>query len=107
MNNNLEPGDELLRNLLRDARPTPPLPLDFQAAVWRRIERAQAAHESAPWAEWLDPIAAWLVQPRLALAGVAAMFLLGIFIGVLQGDNLANDQAKQQYLTAVSPFTNR
>jgi hypothetical protein len=109
MNNNLEPSDESLRNLLRDARPTPPppLPLDFQTAVWRRIEHAQTANESAPWAEWLDPIAAWLLQPRLALAGVAAMLLVGICIGLLQGDSLANDQAKQQYLAAVNPFTNR
>ena len=102
-----QPDDGKLSALLREARPAPPLPPRFQEAVWRRIERAQAPGESLSLAEWLDRAAAWLLRPRLALAGVAAMLVVGISIGVVQGGSLANDLAKQRYLAAVSPITSQ
>jgi hypothetical protein len=103
-----QPSDDgRLRALLRESRPAPPLPPRFQESVWHRIEHAQAPSQNVSWAEWLDRAAAWLLRPRLALAGVAAMLLVGISIGVLQGGSLANELAKQQYLAAVSPLTTR
>ena len=105
MSGNFEPNDERLRTLLRDSRPGPPLPPRFQEAVWRRIERAEAPSEAPHLAEWLDHAAAWLLRPRLALAGVAAVLLVGISLGLLQGTHLADERAKQQYLAAVSPLT--
>ena len=102
-----EPSDEPWRALLRGARPSPTLPLRFQEAVWRRIEGIQATHEPASLPEWLDRAAAWLLRPRLALAGVTAMLLVGAVLGVRQGDRLAHDLAKQQYLAAVSPLPTR
>jgi hypothetical protein len=99
------PEDARLRSLLRESRPAPPLPPRFQESVWHRIERAQGPDASVSWAEWLDRAAAWVVRPRLALAGAAAMLLVGISIGVVQGGILAHDLAKQQYLAAVSPPT--
>jgi len=108
MKNRVQPPDDArLRSLLRQARPSPALPPRFQESVWRRIERAEAPSESVSLADWLDRAAAWLLRPRLALAGVAAMLVVGIFIGVLQGSSLAHDQAKQRYLTAVSPLTSQ
>ena len=108
MKNQMQPSDDgRLPTLLRESRPAPPLPPRFQESVWRRIERAQAPGENVSWAAWLDRAAAWLLRPRLALAGVAAMLLVGISIGVVQGGSLAHDLAKQQYLAAVSPLTTR
>jgi len=96
----LEPNDARLCDLLRASRPAPDLPPGFQNAVWRRLERAETPGETMS-------VAAWLLRPRLALAGVAVMLLVGISIGVLQGNSLANDIARQQYLAAVSPLTTR
>jgi hypothetical protein len=101
------PDDGRLRAILRQFRPDPPLPPRFQESVWCRIERARASSENVSWADWLDRAAGWLLRPRMALAGAAAMLLVGISIGVAQGGNLANDLAKQQYLAAVSPLTTR
>ena len=101
------PDDGKLRALLREARPAPALPPRFQESVWRRIERAEAPSQTAWSGDWLDRAAAWLLQPRLALAGLTAMLLAGVLIGLLQGGSLANDLAKQQYLAAVSPPTAR
>ena len=98
----IEPDAERLRTVVRDARPTADLPPGFQNAVWRRIEHAQAQAQSP--ASWLEQMVALLLRPRWAFAGIAALLLLGIGIGFAQGASLANDQARQQYLTAVSPF---
>jgi len=107
MTDQSEPSDRLLGALVRAARPAPPLPPRFREAVWQRLESAQAPRRAASVAEWLDRAAAWLLRPGLALAGVAALLLVGTAIGVVQGTNLADERAKQQYLTAVSPLTNR
>jgi hypothetical protein len=107
MKNQIQPDDGRLRALVRESRPSPDLPPGFQNAVWRRIERAGAREESLSLAEWLDRAVARVLQPRLALAGVTALLLVGVAIGALQGSRLANDLAKQQYLAAVSPLTTR
>ena len=101
------PADERLGALLREARPAPDLPLGFRNAVWRRLEKAQAPDSTLSVTDWLDRVAGWVLRPRLALAGAAAMLLLGAFIGLLQSDPLANELAKRQYLAAVSPLTSR
>ena len=100
-----ETGDAPVRALLHAARPAPHLPLRFQESVWRRVAQAQALRGAVSPAEWLDRAATWLLRPRLALAGVAAMLLVGTAIGVRQGDRLAHDLAKEKYLAAVSPLT--
>lgn len=106
MRNDMQPLDDgRLRTRLRESRPAPDLPPGFQNAVWRRLEQAEAATANVSLEEWLDRAVAWLLRPRLALAGVAAMLLVGFSIGALQSGSLANDMAKQQYLAAVSPRT--
>jgi hypothetical protein len=104
MNHELQPPDNgRLIELLRESRPAPALPSGFQTAVWRRIERTQASGEAVSVVAGLAGAIARLLRPRLALAGVAALLVVGTSLGILQGRNLANDIAKQQYLAAVSP----
>ncbi len=108
MKNQVQPPDDgRLRALLRESRPAPDLPPGFQNAVWRRIDRLQAPRETVSLAAWLDLAVTWLLRPRLALAGVAVLLLIGISIGTFQGSRLADDLAKQQYLASVSPLTTR
>jgi hypothetical protein len=99
--------DEKLSALLRAARPERALPPGFNEAVWRRLERDSRLGFSTGLPGWLDRAAAMFLRPRRAAAGAAAMVLLGIAVGVVQGDRLASDLARQQYLAAVSPMTSR
>jgi hypothetical protein len=99
------PEDERLRSLLRESRAAPPLPPRFQESVWRRIESGEVPRDVRILEQWLDSVAAWVLRPRLALAGVAAMLLIGIAIGALQADRAAEDIAKHRYVAAVSPLT--
>jgi hypothetical protein len=96
-------GDERLRALLRVARPSPALPPGFQAAVWRRLEHAETASESTGATAWLDRLTAWLLRPRLALAGVTVLLLIGVSMGVLRGLSVSKDAARDRYLASVSP----
>lgn len=102
-NQSLEPFDAKLRGLLRAAHPAPPLPPGFQNAVWRRIERADAAPETTGVAAWLDQFAAWILRPRWALATVAVVLLMGAAIGVMDGLGASKQAAQIRYLSAVSP----
>lgn len=107
MTDKSESSDESLGALLRADRPAPSLPPRFQEAVWRRIESSPTNYGIMSLGERLDRAVAWLLRPGLALAGVAVLLLVGTAIGVMQGTNLADELAKQQYLTAVSPLTIR
>src|ERR1035441_1239600 len=97
-NNSQLPDDARLRAVLRESRLAPDLPPAFQAAVWRRIERAET-----PAADWLDAIASWVLRPRRGWATAAAMLLLGLSLGIPRGASHANDLAKARYLDSISP----
>jgi hypothetical protein len=101
----LTPEDPKLQALLREARPMPDLPLGFQNSVWRRIEQADA--KSVPKTAWLEALVAWLLRPRHALVGATALVLVGITIGVQQGDSRAHEIARERYVNAVSPIQTR
>ena len=94
------PDDARLRGLLREERATPELPPGFQAAVWRRVQR----EESAPQRDWLSALAGWLVQPRWALSGLAAVILMGGFLGGLTSQDAQRTTAQARYVAAVDPF---
>jgi hypothetical protein len=100
---NRESNKGPLRDLLRSARPAPPLPPRFEEGVWRRIENAEAP-DDAPlrWA-WLDGWAERLLRPRFALAGIAALLLVSGLAGVLSGTEMAKQTAQARYLAAVAP----
>jgi hypothetical protein len=104
---NPEPAEERLRELLREARPAPPLPPRFQDAVWRRIERDDAASAPASSPSWLDRFVERLLRPRLALAGITALLLVSALAGVLSGAETARQAAQARYLSAVAPSTVR
>jgi hypothetical protein len=91
-----------LRALLRESRPVGVLPPRFQENVWRRIEQAEAG-QSAEKLGWLDSVAGWFMRPKLALAAVAVLVLIGAFLGVREGIQTARDEAQTRYLTAVAP----
>lgn len=95
-------GDARLNHLLREARPGVELVPRFREAVWRRIESV-AASQTQRSMTWLEQFVAWMTQPRHALAGVAALVLVGIGLGLAEGGSLAHDLARDRYLAAVSP----
>lgn len=97
------PDDARLHALLHASRPSQELPPGFHNAVWRRIERSPSRSRSVQPFEWLDLAAAWLLRPRLAFTGIAAMLVVGTSIGLMQGGSLANELAKQRYVASVSP----
>lgn len=98
-----EPDETKLRAFLRESRPAPPLPLRFPQAVWRRIEREERDSPSASWLAWLDQFADRLLRPRMALAGITALIVIGLFAGALSGIGAVKRTAQERYLTAVAP----
>ena len=102
-----EPDEARLRDLLRDARPAPPLPPRFQEAVWRRIEKAEATSEATSPVAWLDRLVERLLRPRFALAGITALLLVSGLAGLLSGTETAKQTAQARYLSAVAPSTVR
>jgi hypothetical protein len=101
----LSSGDEQLRSLLREARPAADLPPGFANAVWRRLDLAESAVNAPSPVDWLDQAVAWLLRPRLALAAVATLMLIGATLGARAGLGLSQQAAQARYLAAVSPLT--
>lgn len=95
------PLEDRLMALLRAARPSPGVPPQFAAAVWRRIKAGEADLPAGPW--WLMRLADWLAQPRRALAALAVLILLGAGTGLVQGWRHSHEVARARYLAVVSP----
>jgi len=100
----LEPDEAKLTALLHECRPAAPsLPPRFEHAVWRRIERAEAGSHAGSWLGWTDRLADWLLRPRWALIGIAALFLMGVVAGALSATTAAKATARERYLAVVAP----
>ena len=99
---NQEPADGKLSSLLRASRPSPGLPPRFQEGVWRRIEQPDSARAPVAGLNWIDALALWLMKPRFALAGVAALVLAGVLLGSIEGATQARQHAQERYLAAVA-----
>lgn len=91
--------DSEFDQLLRSAGASPPVPGDFQRAVWRRIEARGNEEQFAPrfggkagfrWA---------------SLAAMAATIVLGAWLGFQSRPD--GDQAKAEYVRSISPFVQR
>jgi len=95
---NVQPGDEKLGRLLREARPVPDLPPGFQNAVWRRIEK-----DERPSVGVLERLAQWVLTPRLATAGLAAVVLLAAGAGAMHGMKMGEREARDKYVASVDP----
>jgi len=104
---NPEPDEARLRDLLRSARPAPPLPPRFQEGVWRRIEKVEVPAELPTSLAWLDRLVERLLRPRFALAGITALLLVSGVAGLLSGTDTAKQAAQARYLSAVAPNTVR
>jgi hypothetical protein len=105
MKNHMQTSDDgELRALLRQARPSPPLPPRFQDSVWRRIETAEApaTRASSPLA-WLEQWAERLFLPRFALAALSLLLVAGGLTGLATSAGAAKDRAQERYLSAVAP----
>lgn len=98
-----EPDD--LGRLLRESRPAPELPPGFQNAVWRHIERAEAFSDDS--GNWLERLSGWLLTPRFALSGMAAMVLAGALMGAMNAASLSKQTVKERYTDSVSPHALR
>jgi hypothetical protein len=99
---NFNPDDAKLSSLLRESRATPAVPPRFQENVWRRIADVEA-DKSADSPAWLGILIAWVLRPRLALAALIALVLVGALFGMREGNQLARQDAQARYLAAVAP----
>ncbi len=98
------PDDGRLRSLLRESRPSPPLPPRFREAVWHRIERTEPAAATLPSSfAWLEQWVDRLLRPRFAVASLVLLLVAGGLTGVLTSAGLAKQQAQERYLAAVAP----
>ena len=92
--------------LLRSARPSPPLPPGFRDAVWRRIDQTEGTANARP-DRWLVVLACRLFQPRWAIGGLACALVLGASLGLYEGRRIARDTVQARYLATVAPATIR
>ena len=99
---NFNPDDSKLSSLLRESRIVPSLPPRFQENVWRRIADVEA-DKSADSPVWLVSLIAWVLRPRLALAAITALVLVGALFGMREGNQLARHDSQARYLAAVAP----
>ena len=97
---NQDPADGTLSSLLRESRSSPGLPPRFQENVWRRIEQN---NQAASPVNWVEALAARMLKPRFALAGVAVLLLSGVLLGSIEGTTQARQHAQERYLAAVAP----
>ena len=101
-----------LNRLLRTWQVNTSLPPDFEASVWRRIESSErrSAHveaESASWPTIWTWIERWLARPRVAVAYLAVLCLLGAGAGSIRGQAesaAAADGLQGQYVRSIDPF---
>jgi hypothetical protein len=108
MNTN-KPGnhDEALHKLLQEWRTEAPLPLRFQEAVWRRIDRAQ--RPAAP--PVLDVVADWigtvLPRPALAVSYVAILLAIAVTAGWTQARQetaRVKGELGDRYIRVLDPY---
>jgi hypothetical protein len=91
--------------LLRESRPSPSCHR-FQEGVWRRIESGER-DRSADNFSWLEVLLQRVLRPRLALASVAVLMLLGAWLGVREGAESARHADQARYVEAVAHSTMR
>ena len=93
-------NDSEFDDLLRKTRNPVLLPPSFRQGVWHRIENADA--ECPPEVVKFQPIVVAFTRPWGAVAGIAAMVTLGLWLGATTAPE-ARD-AKITYAESISPF---
>ena len=98
-----DPTDHRLQEILRSARPSPPLPPGFPEQVWRRIQRADiAAAQPGLW-EVLNRWVEFWLRPRWALGGLLALLAVSTAAGLWHAPGQARHEAQMRYVASVSP----
>ncbi|MES2437505.1 MAG: hypothetical protein V4584_00470 [Verrucomicrobiota bacterium] len=93
-------NDSDFDNLLKSAKADVPLRDSFKQEVWQRIENLET--DSSPEIVRFKPIMATITRPWSAVAGIAAMVTLGLWLGATTAPD-AKD-AKVAYAESISPF---
>lgn len=91
-------NDSDFDDFLRSARGGQPLPAAFRQGVWRRVENAQAPVPS-PW-PWT--VLGLITRPPGAVAGLAAIVALGLWLGAVTAPDQQDDQTA--YIESINPF---
>jgi len=94
----MTPDEAKLSKLLRQGRPEVELPPGFQASVWRRIEKPQAAPVGI-----MELLVGWILRPKLAAAGLALVVVLAAGAGAIRGVHSGEREARDRYVSAVDP----
>jgi hypothetical protein len=98
------PGDENLRELLRQSHPASTMPSNFGECVWRRLEREESSAPATPSPfAWMERWAERLLIPRFGLSALVLLLIAGGLTGVLFSGGMAKHQAQERYLSAVAP----
>jgi hypothetical protein len=87
-------------DLLRNSREPILLPLTFEKGVWHRIESADAG--CPPGVVKFQPIVIAVTRPWSAVAGIAAMVALGLWLGAATAPETTNPRTA--YAESISPF---
>lgn len=104
MNEELKPHpeDAKLHALLRNSRPAPALPPQFEENAWRRIEAGERSSPSVG-PGWLQSLASWLLKPKFALSLATVVVLVGVGLGWNAAQHRVQVEAQARYLAAVAP----
>jgi hypothetical protein len=92
--------DSEFDDLLRGARGDFPVPASFHREVWNRINEAERSSRQVE--PFFQSVIAAFVRPWGAAAGIAAMAVLGLWLG----DRTVPDakDSRMAYAESISPF---
>jgi hypothetical protein len=93
-------NDSEFDNFLKDARAEKPLPVSFGHEVWQRIETADITLH--PHFAGLQSIITALVRPWGAVAAIATMITLGLWLGAATAPRA--EHLQMTYAESISPF---
>ena len=93
-------NDSELDDLLRTTREPTLLSPSFRQDVWNRIENM--ASDSPPEIVKFQPVVVAFARPWGAVAGIAAMVTLGLWLGATRVPDVGD--AKLAYAESISPF---
>ena len=97
------PDDPRLRDLLREAHPSPPLPPRFQEGVWQRVERSARHETSRPSMGFEAWVRGWF-RPAYLAVGLAVAVLGGTWLGFRHGEARSRLGEQARYIASVDPF---
>jgi hypothetical protein len=108
MNTNQTPeNDEALRKVLRQWTVDVPLPPRFQERVWQRIARAETRPAPARWHDLWRLIEVVLPRPKVAVAYLSVLLMLGLAAGSLSAQiktRRMDSELSVRYVQSIDPY---